>query len=88
MGFLKPIDTALLDTIFETYEVVITLEDGTVKGGLGSVVADYAFAKAYKGTLKILGIPDRFIAHGTIEELQEEIGISPKEISKVIEKYL
>ncbi|MFC4635452.1 1-deoxy-D-xylulose-5-phosphate synthase [Dokdonia ponticola] len=88
MGFLKPIDTALLDTIFKTYEVVITLEDGTIKGGLGSVVADYAFAKAYKGTLKIVGIPDRFITHGTVEELQEEIGISPNEISKVIDSYL
>ncbi|WP_299211436.1 1-deoxy-D-xylulose-5-phosphate synthase [uncultured Dokdonia sp.] len=87
MGFLKPLDTALLDIIFETHDVIITLEDGTIKGGLGSVVADYAFAKAYKGTLKILGIPDRFIAHGTIEELQEEIGISPKEISNVIDVY-
>lgn len=88
VGFLKPIDTDLLAIIFDSYEIIITLEDGTIKGGLGSVVTDYAFAKAYKGIIKTLGIPDHFIEHGTIEELQEEIGISPKEISKVIDTYL
>jgi 1-deoxy-D-xylulose-5-phosphate synthase len=87
MGFLKPIDTDLLDAVFNTYEIIITLEDGTIKGGLGSIITDYAFAKAYKGTIKSLGIPDRFIEHGTTEELQEEIGISPKEISKVIDRH-
>lgn len=84
IGFLKPIDTNLLDHIFDTYEIIITLEDGCIKGGLGSTVTDYAFAKAYKGTIKTLGIPDRFIEHGTIEELQEEIGISSEGISKTI----
>ncbi|GGG16364.1 1-deoxy-D-xylulose-5-phosphate synthase [Dokdonia pacifica] len=88
IGFLKPIDTVLLDSIFKTYEVIITIEDGTIKGGLGSVITDYAFAKAYKGIITSLGIPDKFITHGTTEELQEEIGISPTHISKVIEKYL
>ncbi|WP_299676442.1 1-deoxy-D-xylulose-5-phosphate synthase [uncultured Dokdonia sp.] len=88
MGFLKPLDTMLLDRIFKTYEIIITLEDGTIKGGLGSSVTDYAFAKAYKGTIKSLGVPDKFITHGTTEELQEEIGISPKGITTEIEKYI
>ncbi len=87
IGFLKPIDTDLLDIIFNTYKIIITLEDGTIKGGLGSVITDYAFAKAYKGTITSLGIPDHFIEHGTTEELQEEIGISPKEIFKTIDLY-
>ncbi|MEP0265286.1 1-deoxy-D-xylulose-5-phosphate synthase [Dokdonia sp.] len=88
IGFLKPIDTDLLDIVFDTYEIVITLEDGTIKGGLGSVVTDYAFAKAYKGIIKPLGLPDHFIEHGTIEELQEEIGISPDGIAKTIHHYI
>ncbi len=88
IGFLKPIDIDLLDTIFNTYEVIITLEDGTIKGGLGSTVTDYAFSKAYKGAIKTLGVPDRFIEHGTIEELQKEIGISPEDITQTIQQYV
>ena len=88
IGFLKPIDTKLLETIFQNYKVIITLEDGTVQGGLGSSITDYAFAKAYKGTIQSLGIPDAFIPHGTIEELQEDIGITPEAIYKVIKKHI
>lgn len=82
IGFLKPIDTELLATIFNTYHTILTIEDGSVVGGLGSTVADYAFAKAYKGTLIKLGIPDTFIEHGTIDELQDIAGISSQAIAK------
>ena len=84
MLFLKPLDTNLLDTIFDKYRSIITIEDGTVVGGLGSSVAYYAFAKAYTGKIKRLGIPDRFIPHGTIEQLQEDAGISVNAIRKII----
>ena len=84
MRFLKPLDTALLDTIFKKYDTLITIEDGTIVGGLGSSVTDYAFAKAYKGTIKRLGIPDYFIPQGSTEELQEKTGISVEEIKKTI----
>ena len=84
MLFLKPLDTALLDTIFKKYDTLITIEDGTIVGGLGSSVTDYAFAKAYKGTIKRLGIPDYFIPQGSTEELQEKTGISVEEIKKTI----
>lgn len=76
MGFLKPIDTILLDAVFAQYTHIITIEDGSKIGGLGSVVGDYALAKAYKGTITILGVPDQFIEHATIEEQYEEAGIS------------
>ncbi len=87
MGFLKPLDLQLLDSIFEQYQTIITVEDGTRIGGLGSSVSDYAFAKAYTGTIKILGIPDRFIEHGTVEELHEETGLSPAQIATVLAQF-
>ena len=86
IGFLKPIDTVLLDTVFNEYDHIITVEDGSKIGGLGSVVGDYAFAKAYKGQLTILGIPDQFIEHATIEEQYEEAGISVQAITELLQK--
>lgn len=86
IGFLKPIDTELLETVFKTYHTILTIEDGSTIGGLGSTVGDYAFAKAYKGTLIKLGIPDTFIEHGTITELQDIAGISPKAIAQTLQE--
>ena len=88
MRFLKPLDTHLLDLVFEKYSTIITVEDGTIVGGLGSSVAQYAFAKAYTGNIKPLGIPDHFISHGTTAQLQEETGLSAKTIKETIENYL
>lgn len=92
IGFLKPIDTELLDTIFASYYTIITIEEGSIIGGLGTTVGDYALQtidklgrKAYNGTLIKLGVPDIFIEHGTAEELQEIAGISPKAIAKVLQ---
>lgn len=88
MRFLKPLDTALLDHIFTKYHTLITIEDGTIVGGLGSTVADYACAKAYTGTIKKLGIPDQFIAHGTTHELYQKAEISASAIKKTILSFL
>ena len=86
MQFLKPLDKVQLDHIFNSYSHIITIEDGTIRGGLGSSVADYAFAKAYTGHIIKLGIPDQFIEHGTIKELQDEAGISPEAIAQTIKQ--
>jgi len=88
MLFLKPLDTHLLDTIFKKYDTIITIEDGTIIGGLGSAVTDYAFAKAYTGNIKRLGIPDQFVEHGSTSQLQEEVGISAGAIEQLIEELL
>ncbi|WP_339846770.1 1-deoxy-D-xylulose-5-phosphate synthase [uncultured Dokdonia sp.] len=84
IGFLKPIDTDLLDEVFKTYKHIITIEDGSKIGGLGSVVGDYAFAKAYKGKLTVLGVPDAFIEHATVDEQYEEAGISVNAITRLL----
>jgi 1-deoxy-D-xylulose-5-phosphate synthase len=74
MRFLKPIDEELLHAIFRKYDKIITVEDGTILGGLGSAVIEFANQNKYRGTIVRLGVPDRFIEQGTLEELHHECG--------------
>lgn len=75
MRFAKPLDTELLDEICQKYHHIITIEDGARLGGFGSAVAEYLVEKEEKPTLKIMGLPDRIIEHGTQEELHTEVGL-------------
>ncbi len=86
MRFAKPLDTAILDTIFARFKKIVTLEDGVIAGGFGSSVTEYANQKNYTGHIISLGIPDRFIEHGTIDELHHECGIDEEGICKVLRK--
>ncbi|WP_428235767.1 1-deoxy-D-xylulose-5-phosphate synthase [Gracilimonas sp.] len=75
MRYAKPLDTELIDQVCDNYSHIITLEDGSKMGGFGSAVAEYIAEKEERPTLKIMGIPDRIVEHGTQEELHDEIGI-------------
>jgi 1-deoxy-D-xylulose-5-phosphate synthase len=74
MRFVKPLDEVLLHEICQRYSKLITVEDGTVKGGFGSAVLEFMAANGYKNDLRILGIPDRLVEHGTPAELHRECG--------------
>jgi len=74
MRFLKPIDNKLLKTIFTNFNKIITLEDASIVGGLGSAVIEYMNDNSYKAKVIRLGIPDRFVDQGTQEELYKECG--------------
>ena len=78
--FLKPIDNDLLHKILSKYKTVVTIENGSAIGGLGSAVSEFMAAHNYKNRLEITGIPDRFISQGTVEELHEECGLNYEEI--------
>lgn len=69
MRFVKPLDEELLHEIFSHYSKVITVEDGTVKGGFGSAVLEFMAEHNYKADVRILGIPDEIVEHGTLKEL-------------------
>lgn len=88
MRFLKPLDTQILDAVFEQHEHIITIEDGTIIGGLGSAVIDYACAKAYKKDIHKLGIPDTFIPHGPTKDLHEIAGIDRATVLKLIKSLI
>lgn len=85
MRFVKPLDTALLYKIFDKFDTIITLEDGTVKGGFGTAILEFASENNYQNnTIKTLGIPDQFIEHGTTNELFESIHLSKEHLKKLI----
>ena len=82
MRFIKPLDTKLLNEVFEKHKTVLTVEDGVIQGGFGSAILEYMAEKGYASEIKILGIPDKFIEHGKPEELYKECGIDTKGITK------
>jgi len=84
LRFLKPLDKNLLKSVFEKFGLILTIEDGTVKGGFGDAILELAQAEHYKGDIHKLGIPDQFIEHGDTEELYELAGISSEQIKKKI----
>jgi 1-deoxy-D-xylulose-5-phosphate synthase len=83
-GFVKPLDEALLHEIFGTFENIITIEDGIVKGGFGSAIIEFAVANNYTIPIKTLGVPDVFVEHGTVDELQKICDIDVESIVKVL----
>lgn len=72
MRFLKPIDEKLLHSIFNKFNKIITVEDGTINGGLGSAVIEFMVDNNYSAQIKRLGVPDKFIEHGTQDQLYKE----------------
>ena len=88
LRFVKPIDEELLHSVFKKYTTIITVEDGIKKGGFGSAVLEFASENNYTSTIEIIGIPDIFPEHGTVEQLQDLAGISSEKINNTLEKYL
>ena len=79
--FIKPLDEKVLKNIFMKYDQVITVEDNSVIGGFGSAVNQFFSQHKYTILIKNIGIPDNFIEHGTIEELQKICGIDTDSLS-------
>jgi 1-deoxy-D-xylulose-5-phosphate synthase len=82
MRFAKPLDDELLHEALQDHQRIITVEDGTVIGGFGSAVAEFMAEHHYKNDLKILGIPDRLVEHGTLKELHRECGYDASAIAE------
>lgn len=82
MRFIKPLDETLLDEIAARFRKVITLEENSIVGGFGSGLTEYFADKKYKCDVLRIGLPDKFIDHGTQKELHELLEIDPKGITK------
>lgn len=80
MRFVKPLDEELLHHIFNSYSKIITVEDGAVMGGFGSAVLEFMAANNYSAQVRVLGIPDRVVEHGTQQELHHECGFDAEGI--------
>jgi 1-deoxy-D-xylulose-5-phosphate synthase len=88
LRFVKPIDEEMLTEVFSNFKYVVTVEDGVIQGGFGSAVLEFMAANNFSATVKLLGIPDKFIEHGTPEDLYRECGIDVKGITQAVLELL
>lgn len=79
---LRPMDTARLDDLIEKKTKLITVEEGELTGGFGAQIARYCAEKGAEPPVRMLGVPNRFITHGDVEQLLEECGLLPEQIAK------
>lgn len=86
MRFVKPIDKEILDEVAARFERIITIEDGVIDGGFGSAVLEYFSEKGYRKSVVRLGVPDRFVEHGTQPELYRECGFDVEGICQTVRK--
>ncbi|HCY43266.1 MAG TPA: 1-deoxy-D-xylulose-5-phosphate synthase [Prolixibacteraceae bacterium] len=80
MRFVKPLDEETLHHVFRNFKHVITIEEGVLQGGFGSAILEFMADHKYAGNIKRIGIPDKFIDHGTPEELHREYGLDQQGI--------
>jgi 1-deoxy-D-xylulose-5-phosphate synthase len=88
MRFAKPLDEALLHTIFSRFSKIITVEDGCLMGGFGSAVLEFMADHDYQAQIKRLGIPDAIIEHGEQIELHRECGFDPEGIVRTVHSLM
>jgi len=82
MLFVKPLDEELLHSICKKHTNIITVEDGTVKGGFGSAVSEFITKNNYHNNIETIGVPDVFISHGSVAELFLQIGLDEDSLYK------
>ncbi len=88
LRFVKPLDSQMLNEVFEKFKTIITVEDGTIQGGFGSAILEYMSEQGYSSKVKVMGIPDKFIEHGSPDDLYNECGIDTKGIVKTAMEVL
>ncbi len=89
MRFIKPLDEIILHQIFKQYDIIITIEDGTIVGGFGSAILEFASNNNYQNkTIKRLGVPDNFIEHGKVYELKKIVGLNSASILNTIKELI
>jgi 1-deoxy-D-xylulose-5-phosphate synthase len=84
MRFVKPIDEQMLHEVFGNYQKIITVEDGTIVGGLGSAILEFMVENNYHAEVRMLGIPDRLVEHGSLKQLHRECGYDAIGIAEAV----
>ena len=85
LRFLKPLDEKLLHEVGQRFTRIVTVEDGVRIGGMGTAVLEFMADHGYAVRVKRIGIPDRFVEHGNVQELHKLCGLSEDEIVKQLE---
>ena len=84
LRFLKPLDRKMLDEIGKNYDSIVTIEDGVLQGGMGSAILEFMSDHGYSPTVRRIGLPDKFVQHGTPKELYHICGMDAESIEKVL----
>ena len=84
LRFLKPLDEEILDEIGKNFQYIVTIEDGVLKGGMGSAILEFMADHGYTPNVRRIGIPDRFVQHGTPKELYQICGMDAESIKKIL----
>lgn len=88
MRFVKPLDNAMIDEIVTSHDVLITVEDNSIKGGAGSAVIEYMMSQKQLKPVLTIGLPDQFIKHGSQGEIYAELGLDADGIIRQIEEFV
>ena len=88
LRFVKPLDTSMLNKFFENHSTIITIENGCIKGGMGSAILEWVNSTKLNNTIVTLGIPDEIIEHGSQNELYRQCGIDSRSIYTLIKDIL
>ena len=88
LRFLKPLDEELLHEVGRKFERILTIEDGIVRGGMGSAVLEFMADYEYKPTVKRIGIPNIFVEHGAVNELYHVCGMDEEGILTKIKEFI
>lgn len=88
MRFVKPLDEDALHQIFKIYNHVITVEDGVLQGGFGSAVLEFMADHDYQVHVERIGLPDKFVDHGSTDELYREYGLDQQGIYKAAKAFV
>jgi 1-deoxy-D-xylulose-5-phosphate synthase len=88
LRFIKPLDFKMLDDVAKRFNKIVTIEENTIVGGMGSSILEYFNEKNYKNEILRIGIPDMFIEHGTQKELHASLNINPEGIAGKVNDFM
>ena len=87
LRFLKPLDEEMLHEIGKNFHRIVTIEDGVLKGGMGSAILEFMADNGYTPTVRRIGLPDKFVEHGPVKDLHRLCGMDEEGIYKVLVSF-
>jgi 1-deoxy-D-xylulose-5-phosphate synthase len=86
--FVKPFDMPILEKLLDSAEIIVTAEEGAIRGGFGQAVAEFLLTNRFAGGFEAIGLADEFVTHGTRAELMKEIGLDAEGVTDRIRKLI
>jgi len=88
LRFLKPWDDGALEAALQPYQYIVSIEDGSMRGGLRDTLAHWLIKRAPEKKFHGMGLPDVFVQHGTLKELNQELGLNEERLQRLLAQVL